>query len=262
MPERLHLLNEFSDAFLHAWDEKQLPAACRLHPTDLSLEEAYEVQRRVLASRSERGERVVGYKVGCTSKAIREQFGLSEPICGRLMAPHVHEADDSTFRVGQFVQCAIEPEFVLRMGSAVTSELDDRRLIDAIEWAAPGMELHNYKFWFGKPTSQELIASNGIHAALVIGSQRLAPQSLEFDLEGVGVFRNGELAASGVGAEIMGGPLHSLRWLSRHLLERGEHLQSGDLIIPGSPVKLVSAFAGDRITAAFTHVGQVTVSFR
>jgi 2-keto-4-pentenoate hydratase len=37
------------------------------------------------------GESVVGYKVGCTSAAIRSQFGLKEAICGRLFHPHVQE---------------------------------------------------------------------------------------------------------------------------------------------------------------------------
>jgi 2-keto-4-pentenoate hydratase len=134
-------------------------------------------------------------------------------------------------------------------------------LLDAIEWVAPGIEVHNYKFWFGEPTSQELIASNGIHAALVVGEQRVSPTSLDFDMEGVGIFRNDELVASGIGAEIMGGPLKSLRWLVNHLVQRGEHLRAGQLVIPGSPVELVSVQSNDRITAAFTHLGKISAMF-
>ena len=81
-------------------------------------------------------------------------------------------------------------------------------------------------------------------------------------MEGVGVWRNGELVTSGIGAEIMGGPLVSLRWLVNHLVRRGEALRAGQLVIPGSPVGLVSVEPGDRVTAGFTHVGRVEAEFR
>jgi 2-keto-4-pentenoate hydratase len=80
-------------------------------------------------------------------------------------------------------------------------------------------------------------------------------------LEGVGIFRNGELAASGIGAEIMGGPLNSLRWLANHLQSQGEHLRAGQLVIPGSPVQLISVEPGDQITARFTRLGSVEGQF-
>jgi len=89
----------------------------------------------------------------------------------------------------------------------------------------------------------------------------VSPTSLNFDMEGVGVFRNDELAASGIGAEIMGGPLKSLRWLINHLVQRGEPLLAGQLVIPGSPVELVSVQSKDRITAAFTHLGKISAMF-
>ena len=73
-----------------------------------------------LEARLAKGERVVGYKVGCTSRAIREQFGLTEPICGRLMAPHVYRGD-VTLSWNQFCRCAVEPELVMVMGTDLTA---------------------------------------------------------------------------------------------------------------------------------------------
>lgn len=249
------------EAFLQIQLTGSPDSSVSLDMRSLSLDDAYEVQRRVIAALVRGGERVVGYKVGCTSKAIRQQFGLSEPICGRLMAPHVHRGDAS-LNWHNYVQCAVEPEFVLGIKRDVQSEFEDEKeLRDSIEWVAPGIEIHNYRFWCGEPTSQELVASNGIFAGLVVGSQRITPSHLDFDLEGVGIFRNGELAASGIGAEIMGGPLKSLRWLAAHLLRRGECLKAGQLVILGSPVRLVSVEPNDRITASFTHIGSVSAVF-
>jgi len=254
-------LNEVVDTFLAFWKTQSPPPDRAVDVRTISLEEAYVVQRKVIEHRVALGERVAGYKVGCTSTAIREQFGLSEPICGRLMAPHVHYGE-TELTWSDYVQCAVEPEFVLSIGKDVDDSVaDERELIDAIEWVAPGIEVHNFKFWFGDPSSQELIASNGIHAALVVGEQRMPPVEFDFDVEGVGIHRNGQLMASGAGAQIMGGPLKSLRWLVRRLQEEGEYLRAGQLVIPGSPVELIPVSANDRVTAAFTHLGRVATFF-
>lgn len=254
-------LAEIVEAFLQIHLSKKLDRSVEFDLRALSIDDAYEVQRQVIAAREARGEQVVGYKVGCTSKAIRQQFGLSEPICGRLMAPHIHYGN-TLLDWNDYVDLAVEPEFVFRIGRETRSEIrHPEELLDAIEWVAPGIEIHNYRFWFGEPTSQELIASNGIFAGLVVGEPRTLPRELDFDLEGVGIFRNGELEASGIGAEIMGGPLKSLRWLANHLLGRGEYLRAGQLAIPGSAVKLVSVEPADRIAAQFTRIGSVEADF-
>ena len=255
-------LNEIAELAFQIWDTHSLPSATAVRMETLSLPEAYEVQSKVLDQRIAAGEKVAGYKVGCTSGAIRRQFGLTEPICGRLMEPYIY-TDGIELDWNAYVQCAVEPEFVLQIQQDVTHDVaDERDLVDVIGWVAPGIEIHHFKFWFGDPTSQELILSNGIHAALVVGSSRRAPESIAFNTQRVGVFREGLLAASGIGADIMGGPLKSLRWLIRHLAERGEHLRAGQLVIPGSPVELVAVRPQDRITVSLTQFQHVTAWFR
>ena len=254
-------LDTITQLFLEIWSSKRAASDHDFDIGFLSIDDAYEVQRQVIAARVAQGEHVVGYKVGCTSRAIRQQFGLSEPICGRLLAPHVH-CEQTELNWHDYVQCAVEPEFVLGIGKDVRTEIgDETELLDAIEWVAPGIEVHNYQFWFGEPSSQELIASNGIHAGLVVGDRRVSPTDVDLDLEGVGLFRNGQLEASGIGAEIMGGPLKSLRWLANRLVHQGERLRAGQLVIPGSAVKLVSVEPHDWITASFTRLGSVSATF-
>jgi 2-keto-4-pentenoate hydratase len=255
-------LDEIAESFLQIQLTKSLDPERSFDMASMSMEDAYEVQRRVIASRVATGEGVVGYKVGCTSRAIRRQFGLREPICGRVMAPHVFP-EDTVLDWHDYVCCAVEPEFVLMIGRDLADEVDDeRKLVEAIEYVSPGIEVHNYKFWFGKPTLQELVASNGIHAGLVVGGEKCRPAGMDLDMEGVGLFKNGVLAASGIGAEIMGGPLKSLRWLANHLIGQGEFLRAGEIVIPGSAVELVAVEPGDRVAASFTHVGCVEAMFR
>jgi 2-keto-4-pentenoate hydratase len=254
-------LDDVSAAFLQIYLSRSHDAGYNFDMASLSIDDAYEIQRRMIAARVARGEEVVGYKVGCTSRAIRRQFGLAEPICGRVMAPHVFHGN-AVLNWHDYVCCAVEPEFVFVIAKDLANEVtDDQQLVEAIEYISPGIEIHNYKFWFGKPTLQELIASNGIHAGLVVGTERVRPEGLDLDMVGVGLFKNGELAASGIGAEIMGGPLKSVRWLANHLIRAGEHLKAGQIVIPGSAVELVVVEPEDRVSAQFTYVGRVEAEF-
>jgi 2-keto-4-pentenoate hydratase len=255
-------LDNIAETFLQIHFTKSAEPQPSFDMASLSVGDAYEVQRRVIAARVAGGEKVVGYKVGCTSRAIRRQFGLTEPICGRVIAPHVFHGN-TVLNWHDYVCCAVEPEFVFVIGKDLPNGIEDERaLVEAIDSVSPGIEVHNYKFWFGKPTLQELVASNGIHAGLVIGTETVLPSGLDLDMEGVGIFKNGELAVSGIGAEILGGPLKSLRWLANHLIRRGEHLQAGQIVIPGSAVELVAVEPGDRVAARFTHIGCVEAEFR
>ncbi|MDP7206730.1 MAG: hypothetical protein QGH11_14240, partial [Pirellulaceae bacterium] len=258
---RMPDLQPFADTFLHLFQEHRFVHADNESIRSLTLPDAYAVQQMVIDARTGSGEQVAGYKVGCTSEAIRRQFGLSEPICGQLMTPHVTYGN-AVLNHSDYFDCAVEPEFVVMIGSDLVDEVgDEDDLTAAIDFVSPGIELHNYRFWFGEPTSQELIASNGIHAGLVVGNQKTSPGSLDWDAEEAGIFLGGTQAASGHGREIMGGLMKSLRWLVNHLVRQGEILRAGQLVIPGSPTRLVPVEAGDLVSARFTHLGHVEARF-
>lgn len=254
-------VQNFVDELYAAFRSKQCQRTGSTPIAALTLDQAYEVQSRILERRIEQGDTPVGYKVGCTSRAIREQFGLEEPVMARLMAPYVYFGN-TQLSWSDYVNCSVEPEFVFRIGQDITAEfLESTSLIEAIEYISPGIEVHNYKFWYGEPTSQELIASNAIHACVVIGDEKRSPEGLDLEMEGVALFIGNELVASGIGAEVMGGPLRSLAWLAKKLIARGECLRAGDLIIPGSPVRLVPVEKGVVVKARFTHCGGVQAEF-
>ncbi len=254
-------LKEFAEVFFDLFQKKPLDDVAALPVHSLSLDDAYTVQRMVIESRVAQGEEAVGYKVGCTSRAIRRQFGLAEPIRGRLMSPHVYQGATILDWAG-FTNCAVEPEFVLMIGKDLKDEVSpDATLEDAIDYVSPGIEVHHFKFWFGRPTSQELIASNGIHACLVVGRQKTKAGGFDWNSERMDLAVNDRLAASGIGSQIMGGPMTSLGWLVNHLVRRGEYLEAGQLVIPGSAVELISVEPNDRVNARFTNVGTVEAVF-
>ena len=258
-----HLLENFADELFGAFQSKRLERRSSSSISRLDLDQAYTVQSLLIEKRIASGERPVGYKVGCTSRAVREQFGLERPVRARLISPHVY-AGDTCLSWEDYVDCAVEAELVFRIGRDVR-DLDGlsnwTRIAEAIEYVSPGIEVHNCKFWYGNPTTQELIASNAIHACLVVGNQKTLPGTLDFELEGIGLFLDGELVASAISAETMGSPLNSLAWLAKELIARGDFLKAGDLVIPGSAVQLVPVEKGSVVRSKFTRCGSVRAEF-
>jgi|TARA_B110000093_G_scaffold121296_1_gene130005 2-keto-4-pentenoate hydratase len=250
-------LDSIAAAFCHSFYKKEWignNAAIRR----LRVAEAYEVQDEVTKKRIEKGERVVGYKVGCTSTAIREQFGINEPINGRLFQPHILDSK-TIIDYSKYVNCAIEPEMVFKIGKDLKGiELSDEELINSIAYVSPGIELHNFKFWVEPPTIQELICSGGIHAGLIVGEQKVDPRKLLFKDEVFSVYKDGNLVTSAPSSEIMGGPIHSLRWLVTFLTKQGKTLKKDSLVIPGSPVELVNIDRDTTLKIEIDKVGSLT----
>ena len=248
---------KFLDTFYRgAWAGELTPDVSKL-----TINESYKVQDLVAQMRTERGEEVAGYKVGCTSEAIQSQFGLHEPINGRVFRPRIYE-QGIELNWKDYVNCAVEPEMVIRISKDVSGiDLSDNELIHSIDYVSPGIELHNYKFWFEPPTSQELICSGGIHAGLVVGDSRVKADKLSFENELFCVFKDDKLVTQAGASEIMGGPLHSLRWLVNFLTQRGLQLEEGSFVIPGSPVELVLIDRDTELRVDIESVGSLKARF-
>ena len=200
--------------------------------------------------------------MGCASSAIRKQFGLAEPISGRLFHPHILES-----RViidwSDYINCAIEPEMVLKIGKDLKGmDLSNKKMIDAIAYISPGIEIHEFNFRIQPSTIQELICTGGIHTDLIVGDQKVDPSGLRFEDEIFYVYKNEKLITSAPCSEIMGGPIHSLPWLVNFLTKKGLSLEKGSLVIPGSPVKLVSIDQGTELKVVINDVRCLTSLFK
>ena len=257
MSQAKFIAEKFYAAFCKKqWVGKPLPDIF-----NLSLYEAYQIQNFVTQMRIEQGDLVKGFKVGCTSQAIRTQFNLSEPIRAKLFSPYCYK-EGVALNWKKYANCAIEPEMIMRIARDLhDKDLSDKDLINAIDYVSPGIELHNYTFWHSPPTSQELICSNGLHAGLIMGSQKVEPQCLTFKDERFAVFKNDELVTQATASEIMGGPLKSLRWLVNSLVEQGQYLNKGSLVIPGSPVELIEIKEDTTVTIEIGDVGRLSTLF-
>jgi 2-keto-4-pentenoate hydratase len=219
----------------------------------LRLEDAYALQRAVAALRRARGERCVGYKVGCVSPAIQKQFGLHQPVRGYLWASERHESG-SCLEAAGYVHLAIEGELALQLRGTPSSRACEENLFECIERCFPVLELHNAVFRGPVPTIQELVAGNAMHAGFVVPPGEAHPVTAvrhTFDPLRCGEIRvelDGQPVETKSIKELPRGPLGSLRWLVTSVEHDRELLPPDALVLTGSPGRLIPVRPGTKVT--------------
>jgi 2-keto-4-pentenoate hydratase len=203
------------------------------HPP-LTLDEAYLVQNHVAKLRVQRGERIVGYKIGCVGPIVQQQVALRGPIRGFLYESELRKSGDA-LAASDYANLAIEGEMAIVMGTNQT-----------ISSAFPIIELHNYIFRSEITSLQELVVNNGLNAGVVLPASGTIPIGL--DTPGLlEVWINGELLDVGKMWHEALAPIEMLEWLSRNLARDGVTVQPGDLILCGTALGLYQVKPGDRI---------------
>jgi 2-keto-4-pentenoate hydratase len=226
----------------------------------LGLAEAYAIQRALERALVDRGERVIGWKVGLTSLAGQAAYGLTEPVAAFMLASGVFGSGDAV-PVGRFAGVGVEVEvaFLLKAALAGPGVTPVSALL-AVEGAVPAFELIDFRF-SGKPRGVDLVA-DGVYAnAIVLGRPVTPVGGLDLSLEGVVYEQNGEIVATATAAEVLGTPLNSLAWIANHLGARGLGLRAGDVVMTGSVSKVLQPRSGDTIRATYTRLGSVSVRF-
>jgi 2-keto-4-pentenoate hydratase len=213
------------------------PGTCFADPgLVLDLPQAYELQRTVSALRVSAGDRVIGYKVGCTGPGTIAQFGMEGPIRGYLYESEIRRTG-AKLDVADFAHLAIEGEMALRIGEG-----------GQIAAAFPVIELHNFVFRAPRKTLVELVANNGFNAGIVLPDEAWLSSRRYLATKGtLSVRANGGVLGSGELWPLPGGPAASLGWLRRHLAELGLALVPGQLVLAGTALGLYPVETGDHI---------------
>ncbi|HXX46752.1 MAG TPA: fumarylacetoacetate hydrolase family protein [Myxococcota bacterium] len=233
-----------------------LPKAC--HPADLL--DAYAIQQRFVALLG----RPVGYKIGYTNPQLQRALGVPGPVYGRLLAGRVH-ASPAKLAASGFATRVVETEFGVRMARALPASgapYSADAVAAAVDAVMPSFEIVDSRFenW-RKLTPLEAIADNVLHSHWVHGVETSDFRAL--DLAGVeAVSRvDGREVTRGRGANVLGSPLESLRWLANELAQRGGGLAAGDLVTTGCCTDLFEVAPGGVAEADFGPLGRVRVEF-
>lgn len=224
---------------------------------DLTEADGYAVQREFIDRRTaDEGERV-GYKVGFTSEAVQERLGRDEPAFGHILEGTVRS--EGPVPVDGMVDPVIEPEIAFLLEDAVPAGASALDVLAATRAVVPTIEVADCRTADWDITGPEAIADNTLSGRVAHAGRLADPADVDLAAESVVVRRNGAVAATGTGTDVLGGPTNVVAWLADALAEHGESLSAGDTVITGSMTDIVPLGSGDTIEARFGTLGSVTV---
>jgi 2-keto-4-pentenoate hydratase len=225
---------------------------------------AYAIQTHWTNMRLARGEKIVGRKIGLTSKAIQQQLGVGEPDYGTLWQSSFYPARNRkvTISASDFLQPRIEGEVAFLIGKSLREPgITPEQILDATEACAMGIEIVASRIADWKIKLVDTIADNASYGGFTLGPWDKQMPDTDLGALVMTIHHNEELAAEGLGSAALGHPATSTAWLANKLLEFGISLEPGDIVISGGITKMLPVKAGNEFRFTLTGQADLTVRF-
>ncbi|SHI58465.1 2-oxohept-3-enedioate hydratase [Shimia gijangensis] len=236
------------------------------HP-DMSMDDAYEVQNAIYRAKLAAGQKVIGWKIGLTSKAMQYALNIDIPDSGILFDDMLFE-HGAIVHAGRFVQPRIEAEIAFVMKAPLGGENITRAdVIAATDYVAPSIEILDTRIQRQDPktgkvrTVYDTISDNAANAGIVLGREKHGVEDHDLRWVGALTFRNGEIEETGLGAGVLNDPVESVVWLARRMAQYGQSIEPGQVILSGSFIRPVECPSGTDIHADFGAFGSVDIRF-
>jgi 2-oxo-hept-3-ene-1,7-dioate hydratase len=253
---------------LYEAEQKRTPIRqLSLEFPEMTIEDAYAVQRALVDLKISDGRSVRGRKIGLTSKVMQRAVSIDEPDYGALFDDMFFD-DGGTVPAGRFIQPRVEVElaFILSedlKGPGVT--LYD--VLRASEYVTPALEILDARVQMRDPETGRLrtivdtIADNAADAGIVLGGRVVRPHDVDLRWVSALLLRNASIEESGVAAAVLNHPANGVAWLANRLAPHGVPLRAGEVILAGSFTKPVFALPGDTFVADYGPLGTVSCTF-
>lgn len=230
------------------------------HP-EMTVEDSYAVQNEWRRRAQEAGRRLVGRKIGLTSKVMQEATGITEPDYGAIFADQVHE-NGSVIEHGQYSNVRIEVElaFVLKdeLRGPNVSIFD---VLRSTEYVVPALEILSSRIQMEGRTIVDTISDNAALGGMVYGGNPVAPDSVDLRWISALLYRNETLEDTGVAAAVLNHPANGVVWLANKLSAHGDALEAGSIVLAGSFTKPMWVHPGDTVHADYGQLGAITCRF-
>ena len=198
---------------------------------EMGMDEAYAVQKALVALKIADGRRVVGWKIGLTSKAMQYALNIDIPDSG-ILFDDMHFADGSTVPKGRFIQPRIEAEIAFVMKAGLDGAATRAQVLAATDYVCPSLEILDTRILRVDPkTGQtrkifDTISDNAANAGIVLGTQHHDPNAIDLRWTGAICARNGEVEETGLGAGVLNDPVLGIVWLSERLEAYGQSIRA------------------------------------
>ena len=255
------LINALGDELYRALISREpVEPLTNRHP-DITIEDAYRIQQRMISHRLAKGERIVGKKIGVTSKPVMAMLGVGQPDFGYMldgMAYPEGQAIDST----TLIQPKAEGEiaFVMKrdvMGPGVTAA----EILAATEGVMVCFEIVDSRIRDWKIKIQDTVADNASCGGFVLGSSLVDVRQADLITCGMVLEKNGEVVVTGAGAATMNSPVNAMVWLANTLGRLDIPLKAGEVVLSGALGAMVPVVAGDQLRVSIGGLGSCSVRF-
>lgn len=227
---------------------------------DIAIEDSYAISSLVATQRIHAGARIVGHKIGLTSKAMQASSKIDEPDYGYIFDDLVL-SDGAKVRFENFCVPRVEPELTFVLKSPLKGP--NIGLVDvlrATEYVVPSIEIIDARVEEPRRIF-DTVADNGAAAGLILGGRPMRPDDIDLRWVGAVFYRNSEIEETGLAAGVLGHPAMAVAWLANKLAPFDVTLEPGHLLLSGSFTRPVWAAKGDTLHADFGPLGSVSVQF-
>lgn len=226
----------------------------------MGIDDSYAISALLARRRQAAGARLIGHKVGLTSRAMQRSSKIDEPDYGHVFDDMLL-ANGASVNFADFCVPRVEPEltFVLKSrlkGPGVT--LVD--VLNATDHVVPSIEIIDARVEEPRRIT-DTVADNGAAAGQVLGGRPVRPDAVDLTRIGAAFYRNSEIEETGLAVGVLGHPGLAVAWLANRLADFGVPLEAGHMVLTGAFTRPVWATAGDTLHADFGDLGQVAVSF-
>ncbi len=228
----------------------EIPQLADTH--DLGLEEAYAIQALSIRRRQERGERIIGMKMGLTSRAKMNQMGVHDVIWGQL-TDAMRVEDGEAIRFDRYVHPRVEPEIAFLLKRPLEGLVTLAEALNAVEAVAPALEIIDSRYRNFKFSLPDVIADNSSSSSFVLGAWNRP----DIDLSNLGMVMrfNGRPVQVGSSAAILGHPGRSLAAASRLVAASGLRLEAGWIVLAGGATAADALSPGLSVSLDVQHLG-------
>ena len=236
------------------------------HP-EATIEDAYAIQTAWVKRKLAAGRRIIGWKIGLTSRAMQSALNIETPDSGALFDDMAFD-DGATIAPDRFIQPRIEAEIAFVMKTALHGpDVTIADVLKATDYVTPALEIldtriHRVDKASGKArTIVDTISDNAANAGIVTGGVALRPDAVDLRWMGAIVSRNAIVEETGLGAGVLNHPARGIVWLANRLAAYGGGIDAGQIVLAGSFIRPIEARHGDTIVADYGRYGTVSCHF-
>jgi 2-oxo-3-hexenedioate decarboxylase len=223
---------------------------------DLTVAEAYQAQELLVQKKLDRGHRIVGPKMGLTSKAKWDQMGVSEPIYGYVFD---YMLVDNGAVVPFQIHPKVEAEIAFLIGEDIEGPgITGAQVLAKTAYVLPALEIIDSRYENFNFTHTDVIADNASTSRVVFGNTLKKPSDFDLELVGATLSINGQIKELGAGAAVLGHPANAIAVLANMLARKGDKIKKGEIIMSGALTSAVLLKVGDFVSGKFDGLGEVT----